>query len=200
MTDREPAQKVIRDNHSDFAAIVQRYSGMVFSKALDLMHTEEWAAEVTQQTFVLAYENINAWHGTELEAWLSAIVEQTAFKILNEERYRHTISLESLPACVLDALIDETTDSEMYEARFKQLDAAIATLNKLDQQLLFLKYYEDMDLDNIARCTGLTKNNAHVRIYRIGVRLKSILIHGKKFRHQPRRLISDKQESFEATG
>jgi len=144
MPDRKPTQKVTRDNHDDFAAIVHR-------RKQD--------------------ERINAW-----------------------------ISLESLPVSVLDTLIDETTDSEMYEARFKQLDAAIATLNKLDQQLLFLKYYEDMDLDNIARCTGLTKNNAHVRIYRIGVRLKSILIHGKKFRHQPRRLISDKQESFEATG
>lgn len=144
MPDRKLTQKVTRDNHSDFAAIVQR-------RKQD--------------------ERINAW-----------------------------ISLESLPVSVLDTLIDETTDFEMYEARFKQLDAAIATLNKLDQQLLFLKYYEDMDLDDIARCTGLTKINAHVRLYRIGVRLKSILIHGRKFRNKPCRLTHDKQDCYEATG
>ena len=144
MPDRKPTQKVIRDNHDDFAAIVHR-------RKQD--------------------ERINAW-----------------------------ISLESLPVSVLDTLIDETTDCEMYEARFKQLDAAIATLNKLDQQLLFLKYYEDMDLDDIARCTGLTKNNAHVRLYRIGVRLKSILIHGRKFRNKPCRLTHDEQDCYEATG
>lgn len=144
MPDRKPTQKVTRDNHSDFAAIVQRGK---------------------------QDERINAW-----------------------------ISLESLPVSVLDTLIDETTDFETYEARFKQLDAAIATLNKLDQQLLFLKYYEDMDLDDIARCTGLTKNNVHVRLYRIGVRLKSILIHGKKFRNKPCRLTHGEQDCYEATG
>lgn len=52
MTDRELAQQVIRGNHSVFAEIVHRYSGMVFSKALGVMHNEEGAAEVTQQTFV----------------------------------------------------------------------------------------------------------------------------------------------------
>lgn len=200
MTDRELTHKAIRDNHSDFAAIVHRYSGMVFSKALDLMQTKEGAAEVTQQTFVLAFENINTWHGIELEPWLSTIVEQTAFKILNEEHDRHTISLESLPVSELDALINETTDSEMHEARFRQLDAAIATLTKLDQQILYLKYHEDMGFEDIARCTGLTKNYVHVRLYRIRVRLKSILIHGRQFRHQPCRLIHDKQECYEATG
>ena len=200
MTDRELTQEVIRGNHSAFATIVHRYSEMVFSKALDVMHTKDGAAEVTQQTFVLAYESINVWHGTELEPWLSDIVEQTAKKILNEEHNRHTISLEKLPVSVLDALINEPTDSEMYETRFKRLDDAIATLTKLDQWLLYLKYFEDMDFDEIARCTGLTKNNVHVRLFRIGVRLKSILIDGKKFRHQPHRLIHDKLECYEATG
>ena len=166
MTDRELTQEAIRDNQLDFDAILHRYSGMVFSKALDVMHTEEGSA----------------------------------FNILNEEHNRQTVSLEDLPVSVLDALVYEPTDFEMREARFKQLDVAIATLTKLDQQLLYLKYYEDMDFDDIARCTGLTKNNVHVRLYRIGVRLKAILIHGKKFRHQPRRLIHDMQECYEAAG
>lgn len=200
MTDRKLAQEIIRGNHSTFATIVHRYSGMVFSKALDVMRTKEGAAEVTQQSFILAYESINTWNGTELEPWLSAIVEQTALKILNEERKRHTISLDDLPASVLDTFINEPTDSEARDARFKPLDVAIATLTKLDQQLLHFRYYEDMDFNDIARCTGLTKNNVHVRLFRIGVRLKAILIHGKKFRHQPQRLIHDKQECYEATG
>jgi len=200
MTDGELTQEIIKGNHSAFATIVQRYSGMVFSKALDMMHTEDGAAEVTQQTFVLAYESIGAWNGMELEPWLSAIVEQTALKTLNEERSKHTISLEDLPVSVLDAFINEPTDSEAEDDHLKQLDAAIATLTIQDQRLLHLRYYEDMGFDDIARCTGLTKNNVHVRLYRIGVRLKYILIHGKKFRHQPRHIIRDKQESYVATG
>ena len=66
MTDRELSKLVLQGNHSAFAEIVHRYSGMVFSKALGVMHTEEGAAEVTQQTFVRAYESIDAWRGKEL--------------------------------------------------------------------------------------------------------------------------------------
>ena len=50
MTDKELAQEVVqRGSHKAFAEIVHRYSGMVFSKALGVMRTEEGAAEVTQQ-------------------------------------------------------------------------------------------------------------------------------------------------------
>lgn len=173
MTDRELAQEVIRGIHSAFVTIFHRYSGMVSAKAFAMMRTEEGAAEVAQQTFVLAYERLNAWHGTELAPWLSAIVEQTAIKCLKEERNRRTISLEDLPASVSDAFIYEPTDAEMYDARFKRLDDAIDSLSKLDQLLLRLKYSEDMSFEDIARTTGLTKNNVHVRLFRIGHRLRA---------------------------
>ena len=72
MTDKELAQQVVQGNQKAFAEIVHRYSGMVFSKALGVMHNEEGAAEVTQQTFVRAYESIDAWRGTQLGPWLAA--------------------------------------------------------------------------------------------------------------------------------
>ena len=46
MTDKELAQKVVlHGSHKAFSEIVHRYSGMVFSKALGVLHTEEGAAE-----------------------------------------------------------------------------------------------------------------------------------------------------------
>ena len=103
MTDRELAQQVIQGSHSAFAEIVHRHSGMVFSKALGVMRTEEEAAEVTQQTFVRAYESIDAWRGQELGPWLAAIAVHTALKHLDKERRRHTTSLDDLPPHTLDA-------------------------------------------------------------------------------------------------
>ena len=45
MTDRELAYQVTQcGNQKAFAQIVHRYSGMVFSKALGVMHTEEGTA------------------------------------------------------------------------------------------------------------------------------------------------------------
>lgn len=180
MTDRELAQQVIRGSHSAFAEIVHRYSGMVFSKALGVMHTEEGAAEVTQQTFVRAYESIDAWRGTEMGPWLGIITVHTALKFLDKERRRRTSSLDELPPHMLDAAGSETAEScysEEHEARLQQMEAAIAALPEQDQQLLRLHYYEQQKTDEIARRTGLSQSNVLVKLHRIRERLKKVLTH-----------------------
>ena len=110
MTDRELAYQVTQhDSQKAFAEIVHRYSGMVFSKALGVMHTEEGAAEVTQQTFVRAYENLDTWRGTELGPWLTAIATHTALKLLDKEQRQRTISLDDLPGRVLGGFPAESS-------------------------------------------------------------------------------------------
>ena len=178
MTDRELAQLVVQGRQQAFAEIVHRYSGMVFSKALGIMHTEEGAAEVTQQTFVRAYESIDAWRGTDLAPWLSAIATHTALKLLDKERRRRTTSLDALPQSALGDSVAETSSfSEDHEARLQQMEAAIAALPEQDQQLLHLHYYEQQKTSDIARRTGLSQSNVLVRLHRIRERLKNILTH-----------------------
>lgn len=143
MTDKELAQQVVlHGSQKAFAEIVHRHSGMVFSKALSMMHTEEGAAEVTQQTFVRAYESLDAWRGTELAPWLAAIAAHTALKLLDKERRRRTTSLDELPAGVIGGFPAETSYSEDHEARLQQMEAAIGQLPEQDRQLLRLHYYE----------------------------------------------------------
>ena len=177
MTDRELAQQVILGSHSAFAEIVHRYSGMVFSKALGVMHTVDGAAEVTQQTFVRAYESIDAWRGTELAPWLSAIAVHTALKLLNKESRRRTTSLDDIPGRRLSSCAVESTYSEEHEARLQQMEAAISTLSEQDQQLIHLHYYEQQKTADIARRMGLTQSNVLVKLHRIRERLKNMLTH-----------------------
>ena len=177
MTDRELSKLVLQGNHSAFAEIVHRYSGMVFSKALGVMHTEEGATEVTQQTFVRAYESIDAWRGKDLAPWLSAIAVHTALKLLDKERRRRTSSLEDLPHSVSDSIANESTYSEEHETRLQQMETAIAGLSEQDQQLLRLQYYEQMKTADIAHQTGLSQSNVLVKLHRIRERLKDILTH-----------------------
>ncbi len=183
MTDKELAQQAGQGNQKAFAEIVHRYSGMVFSKALGVMHTEEGAAEVTQQTFVRAYESIDAWRGTQLGPWLAAIATHTALKLLDKERRRRTTSLDTLPGSVIGGMSADTEPfSTDHEARLQQMEAAIATLSAADQQLLHLHYFEQLKTADIARRTGLTQSNVLVKLHRIRERLKNILTHERNDR------------------
>lgn len=181
MTDRELAYQVTQcGNQKAFAEIVHRYSGMVFSKALGVMRSEEGAAEVTQQTFVRAYENLDAWRGTELGPWLTTIAVHTALKLLDKERRRCASSLDDLPGRVLGAIPAESSYSEEHEARLQQMEAAIATLPESDQQLLHLHYYDACTTADIARRTGLSQSNVLVKLHRIRERLKTLMNHERK--------------------
>ena len=178
MTDRELAYQVTQcGNQKAFAEIIHRYSGIVFSKALGVMHTEEGAAEVTQQTFVRAYENLDTWRGTALGPWLTAIAAHTALKLLDKERRRRASSLDDLPDRVLSGIPAESSYSEEHEARLQQMEAAIAALTEADQQLLRLHYYDGCKTADIARRTGLTQSNVLVKLHRIRERLKALMNH-----------------------
>ena len=196
MTDRELAQEVtLHGSHKAFAEIVHRYSSMVFSKAIGVMHSEDGAAEVTQQTFVRAYEHLDAWRGTQLGPWLSAIATHTALKLLDKERRRPTTSLDALPSIALsdshldsgdspsialgDSVAESTPYSDEHEARLQQMEAAIASLPEADQQLLRLHYYEQQRTADIARLTGLSQSNVLVKLHRIRERLKKLMTHGQ---------------------
>ena len=178
MTDRELTYQVTqRGNQKAFAEIVHRYTGMVFSKALGVIHTEEGAAEVTQQTFVRAYENLDAWRGSELGPWLTAIAAHTALKFLDKERRRRTSSLDDLPGRVLGGIPAESSYSEEHEARLQQMESAIAALPESDQLLLRLHYYDGCKTADIARHTGLSQSNVLVKLHRIRERLKTLMNH-----------------------
>jgi len=180
MTDKELALEVVQHgSHKAFAEIVHRYSGMIFSKALGVMHSEEGAAEVTQQTFVRAFERLDSWRGTELAPWLTAIATHTALKLLDKERRRRTVSVDDLSVSSVLSESSEPPYSEDREARLQQMEAAIAQLSEQDQQLLHFHYYDQLRTADIARQTGLSQSNVLVRLHRIRERLKKAMNHDR---------------------
>jgi RNA polymerase sigma factor (sigma-70 family) len=52
------------------------------------------------------------------------------------------------------------------QERKKFLDLALEKLDPDENFLVTLYYYDEKDLDEIAQITGLTKNNAKVKIFR----------------------------------
>ena len=180
MTDKELALEVVQHgSHKAFAEIVHRHSGMIFTKALGVMHSEEGAAEVTQQTFVRAFERLDSWRGTELAPWLTAIATHTALKLLDKERRRRTVSVDDLSVSSVLSESSEPPYSEDREARLQQMEAAIAQLSEQDQQLLHFHYYDQLRTADIARQTGLSQSNVLVRLHRIRERLKKAMNHDR---------------------
>ena len=170
MTDRELANKVICDNDQQcFAEIVKRYSGIVFSKTIAIVRREELAKEVTQQTFIRAYERLAYWRNDSLGPWLTSIAMHLALNELERERRsRNASNSQSSSSSVNDY------DAE-YEDRLQRMEKAIAALPEQDRQIIHLHYYKQVKTDEIARKTGLSQSNVLVRLHRIRDKLRKML-------------------------
>lgn len=174
MTDRELANKVIKNHDQQcFAEIVKRYSGMVFSKTISIVRREELAKEVTQQTFIRAYERLAYWRNDSLGPWLITIAIHTALNELERER-RHSSAEEMKKGAIPQSSTTDEYDEE-HEERLQQMERAIATLPEQDRQIIQLHYYRQVKTDEIARQTGLSQSNVLVRLHRIRDKLRKML-------------------------
>ncbi len=151
-----------------FGILVEKYSNLVFSKAMSITHDKDLAAEVTQQTFIKAYTSLDAWNkGPSLAPWLTVISMHTAISLLRKtERQRSTEITEDLP--------DENYDDE-HEAMLCRLHEAIKKLPSQDREIIQMYYYQKLKTDEIAKKLKLTPANILVKLHRIREKLKQQL-------------------------
>ena len=82
-----------------------------------------------------------------------------------------------------DSSIEESESSDDMDAyyrlndqdRKKFLDLALEKLDPDENFLVTLYYYDDKDLDEISGITGMTRNNAKVKIFRARQKMLGIL-------------------------
>lgn len=168
MNDRQLVEQVI--HHGDkwcFAEIVKRYSGMVFSKSIGIVKREDLAREVCQQAFIKAYTRLGYWRSESLGPWLVSIAMHTALDIMEQERRRRAVPIDSIG----DKVMVEDY-SEERERMLLRMEEAISTLSEGDREIVELHYFRQMKTDEIAKKTGLSQTNVLVKLHRIRDRLR----------------------------
>ena len=169
MDDRSIVNAIVSDGKANlFSLIVKRYGGMVFSKAVGIVKNEELAKDVSQQTFLRAYKQLDSWSGKELGPWLIAIACHQSLNLLEQERHHSMLSFDN-------AQIADDTYSDEREERLQRMEAVINQLPETDRQILRLFYYEHVKTSEIARRTGLSASNVLVKLHRIREQLKKKL-------------------------
>ncbi|MBP5380259.1 MAG: sigma-70 family RNA polymerase sigma factor [Bacteroidaceae bacterium] len=170
MEDREIVREIVEQGRTGlFTEIVKRYSGLVYSKALGVVRREDLAADVTQTTFVKAYEQLAFWRGERLGPWLVTISMHTALHTLEKEKVRRAQPVDNIADN-----IPETFDEEREEMILR-METAIKQLPSGEQELIKLHYYQKEKTADIARKTGLSQQNVLVKLHRIREKLKSTL-------------------------
>lgn len=141
-----------------FAPIVQRYSRRVFNFIYQLTRHRQDAEDLTQQTFIKAYRNLHRFDcARPLINWLLTIARRTALN-----HFRDAKKWEIVPDDLASADPSPARNVEHAERRDNLWARARRTLAQREFEVMWLRFGEELSVDETARITGLTP--AHVKV------------------------------------
>ena len=137
----------------------------------------ELAKDLVQETFMKTWSYVAG--GGQVDSMKPFLFRTLGNLIIDHYRKKKSVSLDALAEDGFDPGEDET------EALFDSLDGKraaelIKDLPEEYSEVIFMRYIEEMSLDDIAAATGLTKNAATVRVHRGLQKLKTLFEHEQK--------------------
>ena len=160
----------MRVDRQGFSSIVQEYSQPLYWHIRRLVVRHDDAEDILQETLVKAYRHIwTLQNPSSLRAWLYRIATNEANRFLS----RRIKSEEMSETLVGKLFASEYVNYEM-DAEVK-LQKAILTLPASQRTVFCLKYYDDMDYDEISKITGSKPETLKVNYHYAKGKVKEFL-------------------------
>lgn len=165
--DQKLIERVLKGNSNAFANIVDDYKNMVYSIAIKVLRNREDAEEVSQDTFVKAYNSLNTYKGeAKFSTWMYRIAYNTAIsRLRKEKRKKDDISIDEKSDVSINQ-ITKTLEPLESEDRINYLNEAMNRLGSDDQLALTMFYLEEKSIKEIIEITGWTQSNTKIKLYR----------------------------------
>jgi len=148
--------------------LFQRYGAGVGSYVLARTGDPELAEEITSRVFVKVVQRYDQCTHSPA-GWLWSIVRT---EILHQFRDRKaTVESEFEPADHRPTPPERALAGEMQQ----HMREALAQLPIEKQQLIFMKFFQDMSNQEIAEATGMTPSNVGVSVFRALAELRALM-------------------------
>ena len=174
-------KQVLGGNSEAFSYLLDKYKDRTFNLAFRICTNREEAEEITQDAFLKAYRSLKGFRmKSSFATWLYRIVYNTSVSYVRN-RKRTMLSLEDFPADPGDfsGTIFSEEESER-EYRNALINFALQKINEEERGLISLFYYEEMSTEEISECTGMSRQNIKVKLFRARQKMLEIIENAEK--------------------
>ncbi|MEI7741354.1 MAG: RNA polymerase sigma factor [bacterium] len=155
-----------------FEALYRKYVNRIHNYVARRTADAEAAHDVTQKTFMAAYEALPKYRETG-KPYLAFLYRIASNEITNEWRKHGKIKTEEIAEH--HAVTEAKTDTVDAEIAKKRIDAQLPNLSEDFRLVLELRYFAELTPDEIATMTGWTTNKVGVVHHRALAKLESLL-------------------------
>jgi RNA polymerase sigma-70 factor (ECF subfamily) len=161
-----------RGDPSAFEALVRSVQRPVYGLALRLLNNEAEAAEVAQEAFLRAYQNLHKYDDARpFDLWVMAIVRNLCLDLLRRRTKVRTEELEPMKE-VLSSNEPSVEQGAIDREERRSLESAMATLSADDREVLALYYVQKRTTKEIAVVMGVAPGTIMARLFRAREKLR----------------------------
>ncbi len=174
--DQTYIDKVLKGDANAFAILVDRYKNMVFTLALKMAKNREEAEEISQDTFIKAYKNLNKFKGdSKFSTWLYKIGYRTSLDNLKKNKGKYNIdTIDEVTINKIKATEGVLEEIERKE-RAEVINNCMLSLPEDERAILWMFYFEELSLKEIIEVTDFSEANVKVKLHRARKSLLNIV-------------------------
>ena len=152
---------------SDVKELFERYSDMIYRIAISYGNSVSFAEDAVQEVFLRYLKKTPKFENCEHEkAWFIRVTVNYCKSILSSAWLRRTCSLEN--AGQIPVPFGQREENELYEA--------LSCIPPKYRIVLYLRYYEEYQVKEIAEILGVTPNLVSARLLRAKKLMKQKLL------------------------
>jgi RNA polymerase sigma-70 factor, ECF subfamily len=166
-----------------FEILVGRYRQRVYSLAYSMVRNEQDATDLSQETFVKAWQAIRGFRkNASFYTWLYRITTNLCIDFVRKRDRRPSVELEEGLEVELHANVEvapsnrpSPTDEARRRELREQIDAALAELSPEHRAVIQLREFEGMDYAEIAKAIGCQIGTVMSRLHYARKHLQKLL-------------------------
>lgn len=178
-SDGELVGLTLRGTTRAYEVLVRRYQKLVYNMLYQMLQNHESAADVTQDTFVRAFNGLSSFRGdAPFKPWLLRIATNSGLNKIRELKVRDHDSLDYMleENGHAEPASSENVETEV-EWRLSQVMVAEA-LEKLparQRHIFLLRYQHDLPYADIAQITDESESSVKSILFRTREKLRKML-------------------------
>ncbi len=180
-TDQDDAQLVAaskRGEQDAFAQLVQRHQRRVFNLVFRMLQQYEEANEVTQDTFLAAWQGLPSFRGdARFSTWLYRIAYNCSLKQLEQRKRDTALQVAMQAEQITEHAGDENRADVALEAHARQalIQEQLSTLPAKYRIVLILRHLQDMTYEEMAEMLTMPIGTIKTHLFRARNLLKERL-------------------------
>ena len=166
LSDEQLVKNYANGDSDAFDTLLARYQQKIYSYILFLVHDDEVADDLFQETFMKAIVTIRQGRYVEsgrFSAWLTRIAHNLVIDKYRQDRNSNVISNDASDADLFNdvSLSDITVEMKMItEQSLTDVGRLLKALPDNQKEVLYMRFYQDLSFKEIADATGVSINTA----------------------------------------